>query len=185
MSRRPLTREDRRLWERVGRTLDKARTSAAEADADVEAEASPRPGTRAPPTFVKPPKPGPAPAAPAEARRAAGHAAPHELEPRRHRRLARERDPIEARIDLHGHGRFQAQDVLTAFLFGAHQKGFRSVLVVTGKGARNGGGTGVIRASVAEWVAQPPLRAIVSGISPAHRRHGGDGAVYVTLRRPV
>ena len=55
------------------------------------------------------------------------------------------------------------------------------MLVVTGKGSR--GGTGIIRASVAEWVAQPPLRAIVAGVSPAHRRHGGEGAVYVTLRR--
>ena len=39
-----------------------------------------------------------------------------------------------------------------------------------------------IRASAGEWVSQPPLRAIVSGVSPAHRRHGGDGALYITLR---
>ena len=108
-------------------------------------------------------------------------AAPHELEPRRHRRLARERDPIDARIDLHGLGRFQAQDVLTAFLLEAHARGHRAVLVVTGKGSR-GAGSGVIRASAGEWVSQPPLRAIVSGVSPAHRRHGGDGALYITLR---
>ena len=76
---------------------------------------------------------------------------------------------------------FQAQDALTSFLLGAHARGYRAVLVVTGKGSR--GGTGIIRASVAEWVAQPPLRAIVAGVSPAHRRHGGEGAVYVTLRR--
>ena len=71
--------------------------------------------------------------------------------------------------------------MLTAFLLEAHARGHRAVLVVTGKGSR-GAGSGVIRASAGEWVSQPPLRAIVSGVSPAHRRHGGDGALYITLR---
>lgn len=178
MARRTLTRDDRRLWSRVERTLDKVRT-AREAAPDPEAPDAPEP--KSPPKFVKPPKaPQPSPA-PVDKPRPVPHAAPHELEPRRHRRLARERDPIDARIDLHGHGRFQAQDALTSFLLGAHARGYRAVLVVTGKGSR--GGTGIIRASVAEWVAQPPLRAIVAGVSPAHRRHGGEGAVYVTLKK--
>jgi len=110
---------------------------------------------------------------------ACGH--PEALEPRRQRRLSRERDPIEARIDLHGYGRFQAQDALTAFLMGAQARGYRSVLVITGQGRR--GGTGVIRASVHEWLQAPALRGVVSGFAPAARRHGGDGALYVTIRR--
>ena len=177
MARRTLTRDDRRLWSRVERTLDKVTAKAAAPEP--EAPAAPEP--KSPPKFVKPTKAAPPPATAVQKPRPVPHAAPHELEPRRHRRLARERDPIDARIDLHGHGRFQAQDALTSFLLGAHARGYRAVLVVTGKGSR--GGTGIIRASVAEWVAQPPLRAIVAGVSPAHRRHGGEGAVYVTLRR--
>jgi DNA-nicking Smr family endonuclease len=177
MARRTLTRDDRRLWSRVERTLDKVTVKAAAPEPEALASQEPK----SPPKFVKPPKPPPPPA-PVEKPRPVPHAAPHELEPRRHRRLARERDPIDAKIDLHGHGRFQAQDALTSFLLGAHTRGYRAVLVVTGKGSRSGG-VGVIRASVAEWVAQPPLRAIVAGVSPAHRRHGGEGAVYVTLRR--
>ncbi|HWQ88039.1 Smr/MutS family protein, partial [Brevundimonas sp.] len=106
---------------------------------------------------------------------------PEALEPRRQRRLSRERDPIEAKIDLHGFGRFQAQDALTAFLMGAQARGYRSVLVVTGQGRR--GGTGVIRASVHEWLQAPALRGVVSGFAPAARHHGGDGALYVTIRR--
>jgi DNA-nicking Smr family endonuclease len=106
---------------------------------------------------------------------------PEELEPRRQRRLSRERDPIEAKIDLHGFGRFQAQDALTAFLIGAQTRGYRAVLVVTGQGRR--GGTGVIRASVHEWLQAPALRGVVSGFAPAARHHGGDGALYVTIRR--
>ena len=106
---------------------------------------------------------------------------PEELEPRRQRRLSRERDPIEAKIDLHGYGRFQAQDALTAFLMGAQARGYRSVLVITGQGRR--GGSGVIRASVHEWLQAPALRGVVSGFAPAARKHGGDGALYVTIRR--
>lgn len=107
--------------------------------------------------------------------------APEELEPRRQRRLSRERDPIEAKIDLHGYGRFQAQDALTAFLMGAQARGYRAVLVITGQGRR--GGTGVIKSSVHDWLTGPALRGVVSGFAPAARQHGGDGALYVTIRR--
>ncbi|MBW8303834.1 MAG: Smr/MutS family protein, partial [Brevundimonas sp.] len=139
------------------------------------------------------PPPAPLPKGPAKARggvipntplptvpaRPRGH--PEALEPRRQRRLSRERDPIEARIDLHGYGGFQAQDALTAFLIGAQARGYRSVLVITGQGRR--GGSGVIRASVHEWLQGPALRGVVSGFAAAARHHGGDGALYVTIRR--
>jgi len=178
MSRRSLTGEDRRLWDKVGRSLDKPRTQPAEPAA---ADAS-GPATRTPPRFIKPPKPPTAAAPPRPPPQpTTAHAAPQALEPRQQRRLARERDPIDARIDLHGLSRFQAQDALTAFLVTAQARGLRAVLVVTGKGSR--GTPGVIRASLADWIAHPPLRAVVAGVAGAHRRHGGEGAIYVTLRR--
>ena len=104
---------------------------------------------------------------------------PEELEPRRQRRLSRERDPIEARIDLHGFGRFEAEDQLRGFLISCQMRGLRSVLVITGQGRRGGG---VIRSSVHDWLTGPNLRGVVSGFASAHRRHGGDGALYVTLK---
>lgn len=104
---------------------------------------------------------------------------PEELEPRRQRRLSRERDPIEARIDLHGFGRFEAEDQLRGFLISCQMRGLRSVLVITGQGRRGGG---VIRGSVHDWLTGPHLRGVVSGFASAHRRHGGDGALYVTLK---
>jgi DNA-nicking Smr family endonuclease len=55
------------------------------------------------------------------------------------------------------------------------------VLVITGKGAL---GAGVLRRHVPEWLAAPPLRSAVAGLSEAHRRHGGEGALYVALKRP-
>lgn len=105
---------------------------------------------------------------------------PEDLEPNRKRRLSRERDPIEARFDLHGYSRFEAEDQLRAFLMGCQARGMKSVLVITGQGRQGGG---IIRASFQDWMASPHLRLIVSGYSPAHRRHGGEGAFYVTLRQ--
>jgi DNA-nicking Smr family endonuclease len=106
-------------------------------------------------------------------------AAPEALEPRRQRRLSRERDPIEGKIDLHGFGRFEAEDELKGFLHRCQMRGMRSVLVITGQGRRGGG---VIRASIHDWLTSPAMRGVVSGYAPAHRRHGGDGALYVTLK---
>jgi DNA-nicking Smr family endonuclease len=179
MSRRAdLSPEDRRIWARVaGSVTPKVarKPLRVTSGAVEEAPPAPHPGTSSKPRAL-PPIAGAAPSVPVRAR-----GLPEELEPRRQRRLSRERDPIEARIDLHGHGRFQAQDALTAFLLGAQARGYRAVLVITGQGRR--GGTGVIRASVHEWLQAPALRSVVSGFAPAARRHGGDGALYVTIRR--
>ena len=125
---------------------------------------------------------GSAPVAPPAAA-ARPQASPSDLDPRRHRRVSREREPIEARLDLHGHGRFQAQDVLTGFLVRAQARGLRVVLVITGHGRRAGGGEGVIRASLPEWMHSHALRGVVAAYAPAHRRHGGEGAWYITLKR--
>ena len=65
--------------------------------------------------------------------------APEDLEPRRKQRLSRERDPIEARIDLHGFGRFEAEDQLRGFLTSCQARGMRAVLVITGQGRLGGG----------------------------------------------
>jgi DNA-nicking Smr family endonuclease len=179
MSRRDdLSPEDRRIWARVAGSVKPSKPKKAP-------RVIPGPAVAEPPPAPLPTKPtGPRGVAPVftppvqTASRPRG--LPEALEPRRQRRLSRERDPIEARIDLHGFGRFQAQDALTAFLGTAQARGYRSVLVITGQGRRGGG---VIRASVHEWLLGPALRGVVSGFAPAARRHGGDGALYVTIRR--
>ena len=180
MSRRDdLSPDDRRIWARVAGSVTPSKLKKAPRITPGAAVPDPPPAPlpkgpvkgRSVAAPYTPPIPAPA--------RPRGH--PEALEPRRQRRLSRERDPIEARIDLHGHGRFQAQDALTAFLIGAQARGYRSVLVITGQGRR--GGSGVIRASVHEWLQGPALRGVVSGFAPAARHHGGDGALYVTIRR--
>ena len=108
--------------------------------------------------------------------------APHLIEPNRKRRLTRERDPIEARIDLHGLRQFDAEGRLKAFLVRAQDAGLRAVLVITGKGVS---GDGVIRRRAPEWLADPTLRGVVAGVAQAGPRHGGEGALYVAIKRRV
>ena len=74
----------------------------------------------------------------------------------------------------------QARSVLEDFLRRAWDEGFRSVLVITGKGVQ---GDGILRRRTPEWLGAPHLAPIVAGISEAHRRHGGAGALYVALKR--
>jgi DNA-nicking Smr family endonuclease len=102
------------------------------------------------------------------------------IEPRRKHRIAKERELIGARIDLHGMTQDGAQAALEGFLFRAWDEGYRAVLVITGKGVQ---GDGVLRRRAPEWLGAASLAHIVAGISEAHRRHGGDGALYVALKR--
>lgn len=104
-------------------------------------------------------------------------------------RLARGRDAIDARIDLHGMTQTQAHHALGRFLRRAQADGARIVLVVTGKGVggdRRDGSTerGVLRRQVPLWLALPELRPLIVGFEAAHVSHGGEGAIYVRMRRP-
>jgi DNA-nicking Smr family endonuclease len=102
------------------------------------------------------------------------------IEPGRKRRIVRERDPIGARLDLHGLDQDRARARLDAFLAQAFDEGVRSVLVITGKGVM---GDGILRRMAPEWLAAAHLTRIVAGVSEAHRQHGGEGALYVALKR--
>lgn len=106
--------------------------------------------------------------------------APDPIEPRRKRRISRERDPIEARVDLHNLSAIAAEARLKAFVQQAYANDYRAVLVITGKGMAE---NGILKRNAPEWLADPALSHIVAGISQAHARHGGSGALYVALKR--
>jgi DNA-nicking Smr family endonuclease len=105
---------------------------------------------------------------------------PGDIEPGRKRRLTRERDHLEFRLDLHGFNQDGARAALHRFLLNAQADGARAGLVITGKGYP---GEGVLRRVAPDWLADPALRGVVAGVSEAHRRHGGEGALYVALKR--
>lgn len=96
-----------------------------------------------------------------------------------------------ARIDLHGMTESRAHDALLAFLIRAQKRGLRLVLVITGVGnpgrAEDAEWTraahGVLKTMVPRWLKEKEFAALIMGSGPAHRRHGGDGALYVYLRK--
>lgn len=98
----------------------------------------------------------------------------------------------DARIDLHGLTQDAAHRTLFAWLATAHSRGHRLVLVITGKGnPKNDGNApwmmsphGVLKQMVPRWLNEPGLAALIANTSPAHARHGGDGALYIYLRKP-
>lgn len=104
-------------------------------------------------------------------------------------RVARGREPIDARIDLHGMTQARAHAALLVFLQRSQADGARTVLVVTGKGSDKGerdaaAPRGVLKRQVPLWLSLPEFRSFVGGFEDAHIGHGGQGALYVRLRRP-
>lgn len=150
------------------------------------AQIQPHPGPQATPAKAAPPRTA-LPARPT---------APPlvDLDRRTRTRIARGTTPIDARIDLHGLRQHEAMDVLRAFIWRAQAMGHRTVLVITGKGARQRApdpyapswaiGAGVLRQAVPGWLGAPDMRAAVLSVEPAHLSHGGEGALYVRLRSP-
>jgi DNA-nicking Smr family endonuclease len=98
-------------------------------------------------------------------------------------RVARGKLAIDARLDLHGLTQNEAHAVLLRFLRNAQMRGARLVLLITGKGVRGEGEPGVLKRQVPHWLEAPEFRAYVVGFQGAHAAHGGEGALYVWVRR--
>ena len=177
--RRALSEEERELWDLVAKHVKPLRKQrAAKAPAAPRAESSP--GSQATRTTL-PTRPVAAQPAPRAAKPSIPPLAP--LGKRERTKLSRGRSEIEARLDLHGMTQMRAHRALTGFLHRAHQDGLTFVLVITGKG-RSGGESGVLRRQVPEWLSLPEFRAFVVGFEQAAIGHGGEGALYVRIRRP-
>lgn len=175
--RRALSEEERELWDVVAKQVKPLRKLRAP-----KAPVAPRPESSAAAPTVRPaslPRPVAAAPAPRHAK-AVPPLAP--LGKRERTKLSRGRREIEARLDLHGMTQMRAHRALSGFLHRAHHDGLTFVLVITGKG-RSGGESGVLRRQVPEWLSLPEFRAFVVGFETAHIAHGGEGALYVRIRR--
>ncbi|ROU03169.1 Smr/MutS family protein [Histidinibacterium lentulum] len=194
--RRTLTPEERALWDSVARKADPIRKGRSSVP-------QPAPAAK-PPGPAKPRSEAPPPLPPFRVGSKVDHSRDHDLMAslteqmartpvQMHRndaaRLKRGKRQPEARIDLHGMTLAEAHPALMRFITGAHAKGLRLVLVITGKGKdRDEPGPiprrlGALRHQVPQWLRMAPLAALVLDVMPANQRHGGDGALYVTLRR--
>jgi DNA-nicking Smr family endonuclease len=178
--RRGLSYEDRVLWTHVTKAITPLRTEAVSPAGDGLAETAdvslPK---KHPPKFSKPAAPAKAVAAPLPPKPSAPAMEP--LTRRMKQRVARGKHQIDARLDLHGFTQHEAHAALLRFLRSANARDARLVLVITGKG--RGGEIGVLRRQVPQWLGLPEFRDLVIGFEDAAIAHGGEGALYVRVRR--
>lgn len=193
---RKLTREDQALWNKVLQSVTPRHPHlpAAGPEPDVPETKASR-GTRmAAPKTAPPAKPAKPVASaapyfpPVSGSEAGSKPALSALEPRQKKRLARGRAEIDGRLDLHGMRQSTAFHTLIGFLRRAQAQNMSTVLVITGKGSSpqsegHDGERGVLRRAVPQWLSRGEFRDLVIGFEPASRRHGGDGALYVRIRR--
>ncbi|WP_135081339.1 Smr/MutS family protein [Terasakiella sp. SH-1] len=98
-------------------------------------------------------------------------------------RLRRGKMPMEGRLDLHGMTQDQAHSALLRFINSAFGQGKRCVSVITGKGTQLNGKIGVLREMVPHWLNQPGLRSKIIAFTYAPKNEGGEGALYILLKR--
>lgn len=114
--------------------------------------------------------------------------APATLDATWDRKLARGTLQPDLTLDLHGHTLDTAYTRLMDGIDQARAMGARTVLLVTGKSrpvaaADRAGARGAIRAKVLDWLAASRHHAAIAAVRKAHIRHGGEGALYIVLRR--
>ena len=175
MAGRKLTPEEARAWARVAQTVKPIGPPVSDLAEFVEALEEGEPVRRKGTSSSVPIRPTPnaprlkqqSPSTPANRK--------HE------KRVRRGRLELHGQFDLHGHTQVTADAALPQWLMRCQAEGARCVLVITGKGRS---GEGVLRRNFLHWLESAPARALISGYSEAHARHGGAGAFYVFLRKP-
>jgi DNA-nicking Smr family endonuclease len=116
------------------------------------------------------------------------------------RQIATGRQEVDRSVDLHGMTQDVAFATLRRVVEGAVKRGDKTLLVVTGKGGKRFAQLGdvpvayrtrgefdqlggVLRRMVPLWLEGPELKPFIQSYGPASQEHGGDGALYVLLRR--
>ncbi len=103
------------------------------------------------------------------------------LDRRTHDRFKKGEMEIDGKLDLHGMTQDAAHSALVRFVERGVSAGYRCLLIVTGKGLREG--SGILRAQVPRWLNEAGLRPYLLAVNSARPQHGGDGALYVLLKR--
>lgn len=149
--------------------------------------AEPAPNVKAPPKRIGPGKPFLPPYQPPKSLAPVPDKA---VDPAIHKKVRRGRIEIEGRIDLHGMTQAEAREALRRYVGICAARGDRTILVITGKGAKTDNDyiaamteRGILRTMLPIWLSEPGLAHLISGWSLAARGHGGEGAWYVRLRR--
>ena len=181
MAKRRVTPDELELWRHVAQSVRPIKSRRRSASPKEEAPDAPAPKTKA----SKPTAPA---AAPKAQPRAPGkpheltHGLSHGIDRRQAARFRKGKLAIDGKIDLHGRTQQDAHDDLLAFLKRAHAAGKRNMLVVTGKGMTTSK-VGILRQAVPRWLNEPAFRSLVLAFDYAEPQHGGEGALYVLVKR--
>lgn len=105
---------------------------------------------------------------------------PSPIDHKTYKLIATKKIKIDGRIDLHKRTQEEAKSDLQKFFASAQVNSQKIVLVITGKGVEN---KGILKANVPRWLEIAPLDKYVNGFCVAHKNHGGDGALYVRIRK--
>jgi DNA-nicking Smr family endonuclease len=188
--RTSLSRRDLALWRRVAADVSPIQRRRR---GEVSGTASPEKGLDTPPQPGPPQREGPPPPEQRPIRKAAqgssgspatalGHGIAPGLDKRTLLKLRRGLIPVDGQLDLHGCTYDEGRRTVERFLAACQAAGRRCVLIITGRGLRQPG-SGVLRGAVPAWLNEPENRSRVLGFSFATPADGGDGALYVLLRR--
>ena len=174
MSRRRLSDEERALWKGFARAVTSLRGEAPGDEPDISSDQAPKEAMARTASRHEPAKPKePSPLG--------------QFDRRLRQRVARGRTAIDARLDLHGMTQKQAHAALLYFLQQAQANDAKVALVVTGKGLGSAAAAaserGVLRRQVPLWLSLPEFRRFIVSFEQAHVGHGGEGALYLRLRR--
>ena len=178
--RRPLSKSELDLWKRATADVRPLADLPADHRPEPRAKTKPAKASFGPKTAGKAamPKSKP-PASPTP--RPLDNRGPVDIDRRSWERLKRGQVTIDKKLDLHGRTQIEAHVALNRFLSMASAAGLRCVLVVTGKGGIDG--RGILRQLVPRWLGEADNRGTVLTYCPAQPRHGGEGALYVLLKR--
>ena len=105
------------------------------------------------------------------------------LDKRNAKKLRKGQHTIEGQLDLHGMTQACAHVAINNFIEVSYIAGKRCVLIITGKGLKKDGAVGVLRLAVPRWLNEKPNRSRVLAFFFATPKDGGEGALYVMLKR--
>ena len=95
------------------------------------------------------------------------------------------------KLDLHGFSLIEANKILNKFITQSFDRGYKKLLVVTGKGLRSKAHNNpyiseklsMLKYSVPEYIKNNEnLNQKISRISQANLKDGGEGAIYIFLK---
>jgi DNA-nicking Smr family endonuclease len=180
---RNLSDEEAALWARVARTVKPLAGQARSATPPM-----PRVAVRVTPPGVEQPQARPARTTALPRTASAQPLGAHGLDTGWDRKLARGQLSPDYTLDLHGCTLDTAHSRLLHGLHQARAMGARVVLLVTGRPrpadpADRMSRRGAIRAKVIDWLAASDHASDIAAIRGAHPRHGGQGALYIVLKR--